>query len=90
MINSLFSIIEVDPSVEMDEIVAVKEVAEEYSKIGYTMIILTLDKDKYTENIPKIYVKKPEDILLMVAFFCAMFEPLYNLFETWFEEVKEE
>ena len=90
MINSLFSLIEVNPDEELSESTAVRELAEEYSKIGYTIIILTLSKDKYVENVTnKIFVKKPEDVLMMVAFFCAMFEPLYKLFESWFEEEKE-
>ncbi len=89
-LNSLFSIIEVNPDEpDLSGNLAVKELAEEYSKIGYNIIILTLDKDKYTVAEPKIYVKYPEEILLMFAFFCAMWDELYKLYESWFEEDKK-
>lgn len=89
MINSLFSIIEVNPDEDMNEITAVKELAEEYSKMGYDLIVLTLNKKEYDNHNPKIYIKKPEEILIMVAYFCSMFEPIYQLFESWFKEGKD-
>jgi len=87
IISSLFTIIEVDPEdSDLKQEESIKILTKAYVTQGYNIVIITLNEKLYEDikKVSNVYIKKPDEMLFIIACFCSMFPELTQVYETWF------
>lgn len=88
-INSLASIKEVNPAIEINAVNSVIKLAEKYNQNSTPCLILTLDKEKYKDlesSSNKINIATPREILFTLCFmYDCLPNELRDLYNAWFK-----